>query len=75
MMFVSIGGEGAALGGALSSEQTTDTSGAQKTSPAAPVSMATMMMGGKEEVVAAPNGRTPPTNDSYVHYNMILSKI
>ena len=54
------------MGGASNSDQITDTSGAQKTSSTAPVTMATMMMGGREEMVATPNGSTPPTNDSYV---------
>ena len=40
-----LGGEGAVLG-ASNSDQTTDTSAAQKTAPATSVSMATMMLGG-----------------------------
>ena len=57
------------MGGASNSDQTADTSGAQKASSTAPITMATMMMGGREEMVATPNGSTsstPPTNDSYV---------
>jgi hypothetical protein len=67
---ICLGGEGAVVGGASNSDQITDTTGAQKTSSAAaPVTMATMMMGGREEMVATPNGSTPstpPTNDSLV---------
>ena len=54
------------MGGTSNSDQITDTNGTQKTSSTPPVTMATMMMGGREEMVATPNGSTPPTNDSYV---------
>jgi hypothetical protein len=77
--YVCLGGEGAVVGGASNSDQITDTTGAQKTSSAAaPVTMATMMMGGREEMVATPNGSTPstpPTNDSLVMHATYVIRV
>ena len=72
-------GEGVVLGGAsANSDQTADTSGAQKTSPPMSSVTATMQGGvlGREEVVTTPNGGTPSTtgtfNDSYVILYVII---